>query len=66
MKYVELGIFLTDDLGIKAVVIDQNETGLPSNSELIEKVCITLLKSLSLNKEDVQLQDLLNELNIKS
>lgn len=65
MKYIELGIFLTDDLGIKSIVIDQNDTGLESDSKLLKKVCIAILESLSLNKQDVEIQDMLNNLNIK-
>lgn len=64
MKYIDLVICMNDDLGIQSCVIDQNDTGLPSDSNLIKKVCITLLRSLSLNKEYVEIQDLLNELNI--
>lgn len=64
MKYIEIGIVLNDELGVKSAIIHQNDTELPSNSELIKKVCITLLKSLSLNKQDLELQDMLIELNI--
>ena len=65
MKCIRLEIILTDDLGIKSISIDQNETGLPSNSGLIRKVAIAVLQSISLNKESIQVQDMLNELNIK-
>lgn len=63
--YIQFGIHLNDKLGIQSATIDANTTDLPSNSELIKKVAIGLLKSLHLNKEDVMLQDLLNELDIK-
>lgn len=65
MKYIQLGINLTDDLGIRSVVVGINTTDLPSDSHLIEIVAFTLLKSLSLNKDSVMVQDLLNELGIE-
>lgn len=65
MKYIQFGIQLTDDLGIKAVVIEYNDTGLDNDSKLIETVAFTLLRSLNLNKESVAVQDLLNELGIE-
>jgi hypothetical protein len=64
MKSINLQIWLTDNLGIKSVVIGDNTTGLPSDSNLIKEVGIALLQSISLNKESIQIQDLLNELNI--
>ena len=64
MKYIELGINLTDDLGIASVIINQNDTNLPSDSNLINRVAFTLLKSMHLNKENIDLQDFLNELDI--
>ncbi len=65
MKRVSLTIGLTDDLGIKSVVIDYNDTGLLDDSVLIEKIALTLIKSIYINKEDIYIQDILNELNIK-
>jgi hypothetical protein len=64
MKYIQLGLHLTDDLGIKSVTIDHNETDLPSDSKLITLIAFALLKSIHLNKSDLELQDMLNELGI--
>lgn len=65
IHYIEIGIYLDEDYGIKSVTIDHNTTELPSNSELVKRVAFTLLKSLELNKEDMAVNDLLNELDIK-
>lgn len=62
--YIQLGVHLNEGLGITSVTIDHNTTDLPSDSELIKKVAFTLLKAINLNKEDVMLQDLLNEMDI--
>lgn len=62
--YIQFGVHLNENLGIKAVTIDHNTTRLPSDSQLLKRVAFTLLKSIELNKEDVMLQDLLNDLNI--
>ena len=63
-KTIELTINLNDDLGITAAIITYNDTGLSSDSKLIQTVASTLLRSLSLNKEDVTIGDLLNGLDI--
>jgi len=64
MKYIDLVIILDDNLAIKSVTIDMNDTGLPSDSSLIKMVSVALLKSMQMNKESVGVQDILNELNI--
>jgi hypothetical protein len=64
MKYIELAIELNDGLGIKAVSIKYNDTGVPNDSKLLKTVAITLLKSLRLNANDIELQDLLNDIGI--
>ncbi len=63
--YIQLGISLTDELGIKSIAISYNSTELENDSKLIEKLAFTILKSLKLNKESVAVQDLLNELGIE-
>lgn len=65
VHYIQLGIHLTKDLGLNMVTVDHNTTSLPSDSVLIKKLSFALLKSISLNKDDLALQDLLNELNIE-
>lgn len=65
MKWLQFSFNLTDDLAIKDVVIDWNDTGLPSDSKLIKMVAIALLKSIKLNEDTLAVQDLLNELDIK-
>lgn len=62
--YIQIGVHLDDQLGIKKATIEWNSTHLPSDSELIKRVAMTLLRSLHLNKHDVMIQDLLNELDI--
>jgi len=62
--YIQLGVHLNEGLVIKAVTIDENTTDIPSDSKLIKRVAFNLLKSIQLNKEDLMLQDLLNELDI--
>ena len=64
MKIVTLTFAIKDDC-IKNIVIDINETDMPNDSNLIKNICWTAVKSLLKDKEDVAIQDLLNELNIK-
>lgn len=64
VHYIQLGIHLNKDLKIKSVTIDHNTTDLPTNVDLVKKIAFTLLKSIELNKEDLQLKELLKELQI--
>jgi hypothetical protein len=64
MKYIQLGFFLTDELGIKSILIDQNNTGLPNDSKLLENIAFAILKASHINRDSLILQDLLNELDI--
>ncbi len=65
MRAINLTLHLSDELGIKSIDINYNDTNLPSNSELLFNIAMTLLKSLHLNEDSVKVQDLLQELNIK-
>jgi hypothetical protein len=65
MKHITLTLKLTDNLGIKSIIIDDNETELPSDSNLIKICAIAMLESIAINKEDLQVQDILNDLDIK-
>lgn len=64
MKYINIGITLTDELVLKSVVIYANDTGLESDTNLIRLLSFALLKSLHLNKEDLELQELLRKYGI--
>jgi len=65
MKHIQLLIHLSEDLVLKSVEIEYNDTGHPDDSKLLEMVAYTLLKALKRNKEDIKVQDLLNELKIE-
>jgi len=64
-KTISLIINCSDELGITSIVYSYNDTGLPSNSETLGKIAITILKSLRLNADSLLVQDLLNELDIQ-
>ena len=65
MPYIKLGLFFNDELGLKSVRIDHNDTGLPDDSVLLKRVALTLLKAIRINEDSVKVQDLLNELGIE-
>ena len=65
MKEIILSINLNDDLAIKSCEIIYNDTGLKSDSELINRVAFALIKSIHVNKDSISVQDLLNETNLK-
>lgn len=65
MPYIQIGLSLNPELGLKSVSINFNDTGLPDDSELIKKIAIVLLTAISMNSESVKVQDLLNELGIQ-
>lgn len=64
-KQIHIAINLTDDLDITSALITHNDTKIPSDFKLIQNVARTLLKSISLNKDSLKLQDLMNEMDIK-
>lgn len=64
--YIEFGVNLNNELGIKSLIINQNTTELPNNSELIKLVAIGLLKAVKLNEDSLAVQDLMSELGIKT
>lgn len=63
--YIQIGVHLNEKLGIKSITIEENTTELECNSELLKKICIGVLKSIDLNHEDVQIQDLFNKVGVK-
>lgn len=65
MKLVTLTFAINDKNCIKDIVIDINETDLPNDSNLIKTICWTAVKAIHNGKEDIAIQDLLNELGIK-
>jgi len=64
-KIIQLTFVLTDDLGIKSIAYDVNDTELPSNGQTLGMIAMAMIKALHLNKDSVLVQDLLNELDIK-
>jgi len=66
MKHISITLNMTDDLGIQSVTIDYNDTNLPDNGELLELISKALLKGLAMNNDKIVVQDLLNELNLKT
>lgn len=55
---------LNDDLGLEAASFEHNTTDLQSDSELLKLIGIALLKAVKVNKDDLVIQDLLNELDM--
>lgn len=64
MAIIQLMLNLTDDLRIKNIIYEYNDTNLPSNSETLGNIAVAILRSLKLNKDSLVVQDLLIELNI--
>ena len=64
MKHIQITVGLSDDLGIKSITFDYNDTNLPCDSKLIELLSFAMLKSCRINEESVKVQDLLNEVGI--
>lgn len=60
MKHIKLLYSFTDDLALKEVEFQFNDTGLEDNSDLLKKVSIAMLKSIYHNEDSLAVQDLLN------
>lgn len=61
MKYLQVSFVFTEDLSLKSLVFDCNETGMNSDTELLELLAICLLKSIKANEAELCVQDLLNK-----
>ena len=65
MSIIQLTFELSDDLGLKSITFDYNDTKLPSSSETLGNIAIAILRAIEVNKDDLVIQDLLSELGIK-
>lgn len=65
MKNLTISFEFTDDLGLKGLEFVENETNLPSDSKLLKRLAICILKAVDLNPEEMSTHDLLVELGIK-
>jgi hypothetical protein len=64
MKYIQLGLEFSDELQLKSISIQYNETELKSDAELIIKISKALLISFEKNKESIELQEILSDVGI--
>jgi hypothetical protein len=64
MKWIQLNLLFNDDLGLKSVDITHNDTHIESNHHLLQQVAWCLLKSLSINKDDLDFKEELFKLGI--
>lgn len=63
MKKIVLDFYFNERLSLKKVLIDKNETELPSDSDLLEAIARCLLKSIEKNRDSLRLQDLINDID---
>lgn len=63
-KMIVLEIHLTDDLGLKTIVFQYNDSGLKSDYTLLYKIAWAILKSIHSNEDYLKMQEMLSELNI--
>jgi hypothetical protein len=64
MKAIEIMLIFDDDLGLKSVKITHNDTGIESNHHLLQQIAWCLLKSLTINKDDLDFKEELFKLGI--
>ena len=64
MKYLILTYTISDDLLLKQIDFDYNDTGLSDDTKTLLKISIATIKAILKNEESSAVQDLLNELNI--
>jgi len=64
MKYIQLGIELDDELVMKSVEIQHNDTEMPNDSKLLKATSVAMLKSIIQSSDSLAVQDLLHELGI--
>lgn len=65
MRMVTLSYVLNEDLGLKSISFDYNDTGLEENSGLLRSIAFATIEALVKNDDSVKVQYLLNELGIE-
>ena len=66
MNLIQLNFNISDDGGLKSITFSYNDTELPDNSTTLKLLAESVLASLKLNHDDIIVQDLLNDLDIKA
>lgn len=64
MKTITLTFNISEDLAIKGVQFDFNDTCLPDDSITLYRLALALAVSVKSNEESLGVQDLLNSLDI--
>ena len=65
MKKIVISFEITEDNKLKSTTFEFNDTPMKSDSDTLMKLLFTGLKALSINREDVKIQDMLNDIGIK-
>lgn len=64
-KLISLSLHLTEDLGLRAITFNSNDTSLPNDTKTLERIAFAILQSIYSNRPDLELQDILNQFDIK-
>lgn len=65
MKTIVLHVSITEEMKLKEVTFTYNDTGLQSGKILLENIALAILKTLEMDKNQDEINDLLSELKIK-
>lgn len=63
MKKIILELEISDEMTLKSVIIQENDTDMPNDSTTIRKLGWTIFKACEENKESCAIQDLMSEVN---
>jgi len=64
VDYITISVGLTKEGGVAEIMLDENTTARKNDSKLIRDVAEAIIATLDKNKEDVAVQDLLQDLKI--
>jgi len=64
VDYITISVGLTKEGGVAEILLDENTTARKNDSKLIRDVAEAIIRTLDANKEDVAVQDLLQDLKI--
>ena len=64
VDYITISVGLTKEGGVAEILLDENTTARKNDSKLIRDVADAIIATLDKNKEDVAVQDLLQDLKI--
>ena len=61
MKTIQLHLSFTDELGLKSIIFQYNDTGIPSDRELLKSIANGIIQNIEIDEMIDEAKELLNK-----